>query len=55
MGKFLKAVRNDLLMFTIVPESCFLCWTGKVFDESSWSGYMKWVVNIITGDENGKK
>ena len=55
MKKFLKAIRDDLLMFTIVPESCFLCWTGKLFDESTWSRYMKWVVNIITGEEDDKK
>ena len=52
MGKFLKAVRNDLLMFTIVPESCFLCWTGKLYDESTWSRYMKWAISLITEGDN---
>lgn len=54
MKKFLKALRNDLLMFTIVPESCFLCWTGKLFDESTWSRYMKWTISLITEDGHEK-
>lgn len=54
MNKFIKTIRDNLIMISIIPESCYLCWTGLIFDETKWSRYMKWAVELMDKD-NGEE
>lgn len=46
MIKFLKIIRDDLLMLTIFPEICFLIFTNKLSD-NNLSKYAKFIIDKI--------
>ena len=50
MKNFIKSVGDTMLMFTLIPEACFLCCLKK-FDDEHISDYFKWVVNTVCGED----